>query len=60
MAKAIGIDPGSTNSAVAATMEGGQSEVVANEEAARVTPPRSSLRQRPRPGGRRPLRSGTL
>jgi molecular chaperone DnaK len=38
MAKAVGIDLGTTNSVVAATMEGGQPEVIANAEGARVTP----------------------
>ncbi len=38
MAKAVGIDLGTTNSAVAATMEGGQAEVIPNAEGARVTP----------------------
>ncbi len=38
MAKAVGIDLGTTNSAVAATMEGGRAEVIANAEGARTTP----------------------
>jgi molecular chaperone DnaK len=38
MAKAVGIDLGTTNSVVAATMEGGQAEVIPNSEGARVTP----------------------
>ncbi len=38
MAKAVGIDLGTTNSVVAATMEGGEPEVIANAEGARVTP----------------------
>jgi molecular chaperone DnaK len=38
MAKAVGIDLGTTNSVVAATMEGGQAEVIHNAEGARVTP----------------------
>ena len=38
MAKAVGIDLGTTNSVVAATMEGGQAEVIPNAEGARVTP----------------------
>ncbi|MEA2361161.1 MAG: molecular chaperone DnaK [Thermoleophilaceae bacterium] len=38
MAKAVGIDLGTTNSVVAATMEGGKAEVVPNAEGARVTP----------------------
>src|SRR3954471_1481690 len=38
MAKAVGIDLGTTNSAVAATMEGGKAEVIPNAEGARVTP----------------------
>jgi molecular chaperone DnaK len=38
MAKAVGIDLGTTNSVVAATMEGGQVEVVPNAEGARTTP----------------------
>jgi molecular chaperone DnaK len=38
MAKAVGIDLGTTNSVVAATMEGGQAEVIPNSEGSRVTP----------------------
>jgi molecular chaperone DnaK len=38
MAKAVGIDLGTTNSVVAATMEGGQAEVIPNIEGGRVTP----------------------
>ncbi|HWF73107.1 MAG TPA: molecular chaperone DnaK [Solirubrobacteraceae bacterium] len=38
MAKAVGIDLGTTNSVVAATMEGGVAEVIPNAEGARVTP----------------------
>src|SRR5258705_7393178 len=38
MAKAVGIDLGTTNSVVAATMEGGQVEVIPNSEGGRVTP----------------------
>jgi molecular chaperone DnaK len=38
MPKAVGIDLGTTNSVVAATMEGGQAEVIPNAEGARVTP----------------------
>jgi molecular chaperone DnaK len=38
MAKAIGIDLGTTNSVAAATMEGGQAEVIPNAEGGRVTP----------------------
>jgi molecular chaperone DnaK len=38
MAKAVGIDLGTTNSVVAATMEGGQAEVLPNAEGGRVTP----------------------
>src|ERR1700689_1960461 len=38
MAKAIGIDLGTTNSVAAATMEGGQVEVIPNSEGGRVTP----------------------
>src|SRR3979409_1030055 len=38
MAKAVGIDLGTTNSVVAATMEGGHAEVTPNAEGARVTP----------------------
>jgi molecular chaperone DnaK len=38
MAKAVGIDLGTTNSVVAATMEGGQPEVIPNAEGGRVTP----------------------
>jgi molecular chaperone DnaK len=38
MAKAVGIDLGTTNSVVAATMEGGRAEVIPNSEGQRVTP----------------------
>src|ERR1700726_1688260 len=38
MAKAVGIDLGTTNSVVAATMEGGQAEVIPNAEGGRVRP----------------------
>jgi molecular chaperone DnaK len=38
MAKAVGIDLGTTNSVVAATLEGGQAEVIPNAEGARTTP----------------------
>ena len=38
MAKAVGIDLGTTNSVVAAVMEGGQAEVIPNAEGARTTP----------------------
>jgi len=38
MAKAVGIDLGTTNSVVAATVEGGQVEVIPNAEGARTTP----------------------
>src|SRR3982074_3687216 len=38
MAKAVGIDLGTTNSVVAATMEGGQAEVISNAEGSRTTP----------------------
>jgi molecular chaperone DnaK len=38
MPKAVGIDLGTTNSVVAATMEGGKAEVIPNAEGARVTP----------------------
>src|ERR1700716_1880738 len=38
MAKAVGIDLGTTNAVVAATMEGGQVEVIPNAEGGRVTP----------------------
>jgi molecular chaperone DnaK len=38
MAKAVGIDLGTTNSVVAATMEGGKAEVIPNSEGARTTP----------------------
>src|SRR6201996_915530 len=38
MAKAVGIDLGTTNSVVAATMEGGQAEIIPNAEGGRVTP----------------------
>src|ERR1700726_4609895 len=38
MPKAVGIDLGTTNSVVAATMEGGQAEVIPNAEGRRTTP----------------------
>jgi molecular chaperone DnaK len=38
MAKAVGIDLGTTNSVVAATVEGGHAEVIPNSEGGRVTP----------------------
>src|ERR1700676_3323322 len=38
MAKAVGIDLGTTNSVVAAMMEGGQAEVIPNAEGGRTTP----------------------
>jgi molecular chaperone DnaK len=38
MAKAVGIDLGTTNSVVAATMEGGIAEVIPNAEGSRTTP----------------------
>jgi molecular chaperone DnaK len=38
MAKAVGIGLGTTNSVVAAPMEGGQAEVVPNAEGDRVIP----------------------
>src|ERR1700750_1914237 len=38
MARAVGIDLGTTNSVVAATMEGGQAEVIPNAEGGRTTP----------------------
>jgi molecular chaperone DnaK len=38
MAKAVGIDLGTTNSVVAATMEGGHAEVIPNAEGGRLTP----------------------
>src|SRR3954451_7015476 len=38
MAKAVGIDLGTTNSVVAAVLEGGQAEVIPNAEGARTTP----------------------
>jgi molecular chaperone DnaK len=38
MARAVGIDLGTTNSVVAATMEGSQAEVIPNAEGGRVTP----------------------
>ena len=38
MAKAVGIDLGTTNSVVAAMMEGGHAEVIPNVEGGRVTP----------------------
>src|ERR1700755_3400580 len=38
MAKAVGIDLGTTNSVVAATLEGGHAEVIPNAEGQRTTP----------------------
>src|SRR3954462_8034875 len=38
VARAVGIDLGTTNSVVAATMEGGQAEVIPNAEGQRTTP----------------------
>src|SRR5579875_3461034 len=38
MPKAVGIDLGTTNSVVAAVMEGGRAEVIPNAEGGRVTP----------------------
>jgi molecular chaperone DnaK len=38
MAKAVGIDLGTTNSVVAAVMEGGKAEVIPNAEGQRITP----------------------
>ncbi len=38
MAKAVGIDLGTTNSVVAAALEGGQAEVIPNAEGGRMTP----------------------
>src|SRR3979409_2228589 len=38
MPKAVGIDLGTPNSVVAATMEGGKAEVIPNAEGARTTP----------------------
>jgi molecular chaperone DnaK len=38
MARAVGIDLGTTNSVVAAVMEGGQAEVIPNAEGGRTTP----------------------
>src|SRR6201996_2326640 len=38
MAKAVGIDLGTTNSVVAATLEGGHAEVIPTAEGGRVTP----------------------
>src|SRR3979409_558069 len=38
MAKAVGIDLGTTNSVVAAVMEGGQAEGIPNAEGGRITP----------------------
>jgi molecular chaperone DnaK len=38
MARAVGIDLGTTNSVVAAVMEGGKAEVIPNAEGQRVTP----------------------
>src|SRR3954465_149353 len=38
MAKAVGIDLGTTNSVGAATMEGGRAEIIPNAEGGRTTP----------------------
>lgn len=38
MAKAVGIDLGTTNSVVATVMEGGRAEVIPNAEGGRTTP----------------------
>jgi molecular chaperone DnaK (HSP70) len=38
MARAVGIDLGTTNSVVAATREGGKVEVIPNADGARTTP----------------------
>jgi molecular chaperone DnaK len=38
MAKTVGIDLGTTNSVVAAVMEGGRAEVIPNAEGGRTTP----------------------
>ncbi|MGH3630555.1 MAG: Hsp70 family protein, partial [Sciscionella sp.] len=38
MTKAVGIDLGTTNSAVAATMEAGRAEIIPNAEGGRTTP----------------------
>src|SRR4051812_42554693 len=38
MARAVGIDLGTTNSVVAAVMEGGRAEVIPNAEGGRTTP----------------------
>src|SRR6188472_110917 len=38
MAKAVGIDLGTTNSVVAAVMKGGNAEVIPNAEGSRTTP----------------------
>ena len=52
MARAVGIDLGTTNSAVA-VLEGGEPTVIANAEGGRTTPVRRRVRQERRGAGRR-------
>ena len=52
MARAVGIDLGTTNSVVT-VLEGGEPTVIANAEGSRTTPVRRRLRQERRGAGRR-------
>jgi molecular chaperone DnaK (HSP70) len=49
MAKAVGMDLGTTDSVVAATMEGGQAEVVASAEGQRTRPSVVAFTEPPSP-----------